>query len=500
MKSRRYLVLHLPRLATDRIRQREPELAGQLLATWASVGNRRLLTGVDAPGTSLYAGQALADAQAMYPELVLRPADDEADVAFLKRLALWAVRFTPLAAVDAPDGLVLDVTGCTDLFDGEAALLARVSDALTRSGVTAVAVMASVADVAAALARAGQHGRILPPGDDAAAVGGLPLGMLRLQPEVVAGLNRLGLQRVSDVLRQPRAPLMRRFGRVLMDVLDAITGDRPRSLPPVRPPADFIEAVNFLEPIITRLAIDIALDAMLEPLCRRLGEAGQGARAVTLRAFRVDRDVQEITIGTGLPTRVPTHLRRLFANELDRLEPDLGFERMTLEAAVTNAMVAAQDAIAVVNNAQAGKAEALAQLLDRLSQRLPVWRLAEGESHWPERQAVRVGPFDLVTPAPSRSDVSAPVRLLQRPIPLMVLASVPDGPPAQVRHDGAVHQVVWADGPERIEREWWQDTTDRTGRDYYRVQLSSGIRLWISRVAALRLHPPPRGFLHGYLA
>ena len=94
-----------------------------------------------------------------------------------------------------------------------------------------------------------------------------------------------------------------------MDVLDALTGDRPRSSLPVRPPPVFVRPSTFLEPIVTRPAIDRALDALLEPLCRQLADAGQGARAVTLRAFRVDRDVQEITIGTGLPTRTPAHLR-----------------------------------------------------------------------------------------------------------------------------------------------------------------------------------------------
>ena len=500
MSDRRFLVLHLPQLATDRIRQKEPELAGTPIATWDTQGNRRVLTGVDAPDTTLHVGQALADAQAMHPALVLRPADPAADAAFLERLALWAMRFTPLAAVDPPDGLVLDVTGCTGLFGGEASLLARVSNSLQRGGVGALAVLAGVADAAAALARAGQHSRIVQPGEEAAAVAPLPLSSLRLSYGCLAGLHRLGLQRISDVLRQPRAPLTRRFGRALMDVLDALTGDRPRTLPPVRSPPAFVEAVNFLEPIVTRPAIDRALDTLLEPLCRRLGEAGQGAREVTLRAFRVDRDVQEVTIGTGLPTRTPAHLRRLFVNELERLEPGLGFERMTLEASVTNTMAATQNAIATTGEDKAGQGEALAQLLDRLSQRLPVWRLAPGESHWPERSVVRVGPFDPVAPAARRADLPAPVRLLKRPVPLMVMATVPDGPPVQLRLDGTVHQVAWADGPERIEPEWWHDATARSGRDYYRVELRSGARLWIGRAKALRPDRPARWFLHGYLA
>jgi protein ImuB len=153
VKRRRFLVLHLPHLATDRIRQKEPDLAGIPVATWDTQGNRRLLMGVDAPGTTLHAGQALADAQAMHPELALRPAEPDADIAFLERLALWAVRFTPISAVDPPDGLVLDVTGCSDLFGGEAALLARISNGFQHGGVAAQAVVAAVADAAAALAR-----------------------------------------------------------------------------------------------------------------------------------------------------------------------------------------------------------------------------------------------------------------------------------------------------------------------------------------------------------
>jgi len=500
MKRRRFLVLHLPLLATDHIRRREPALASFPLATWATHGNRRVLTGVDACGSTLTLGQALADAQAMHPELVLRPANPEANLAFLQRLALWAVRFTPLAAADPPNGLVLDVTGCTGLFGGEASLLDRVCAGLHRGGIAAQAVLADLAEPAAALARAGHHGRIVPPGEEVAAIAALPLHTLRLSADCLAGLNRLGLQCIGDVLRQPRAPLMRRFGRPLLDVLDALTGDRPRVLAPVRPLPEFLAALDFMEPIITRPAIDRALDTLLDPLCRKLREAGRGARQVTLRAFRVDRDVQEITVGAGLPTRVPGHLRRLFAGKLERLEPDLGFERITLQADVTNVLAAAQGGMAATGPDGTGASEALAQLLDRLSQRLPVWRLAPGESHWPECSVVRVGPFDPVPASPRRAGLPVPVRLLQRPRPLTVLALMPGGPPVRLRLEDTVHQVTWADGPERIERAWWHDAAVRAGRDYYRVELASGARLWIGRAGALRPDRPARWFLHGYLA
>jgi protein ImuB len=80
----------------------------------------------------------------------------------------------------------------------------------------------------------------------------------------------------------------------------------------------------------------------------------------------------------------------------------------------------------------------------------------------------------------------------------MVMATVPDGPPVQLRL--TVHPVAWADGPERIEPEWWHDATAHSGRDYHRVELRSGARLWIGRAKARRPDRPARWFLHGYLA
>lgn len=500
MTRSRYLVLHLPTLATDRLRQMEPSLAGQPLACWAAVGSRRLLTAVDAPGTGLHAGQALADAQAMHPDLVLRPAEPDADGALLGRLALWCVRFTPLACADPPDGLVLDIAGCAGLFGGEDALLARVVAGLARSGIAARAVVSDIADAAATLARAGRHGMLVPLGMEHALVRALPLSALRVAPDTLAGLARLGLQHVGGALRQPRAPLARRFGAGLLDALDAVTGERPRPMQPVRPPPEFVAARDFLDPVVTRPGIDCAVDRLLDELCAALAQAGRGARKLTLRAFRVDHHVQELAVGTGLPTRTPAHLRRLFAEVLEGLEPDLGFERITLGADVTNRFVAAQDGMAAVVavDGQGGR-EALGQLLDRLGQRLPVYRLAPEESHWPERAVQRVDAFTDVQGAGTWPGLEHPVRLLPRPVPLMVVAAVPDGPPARVRLDGAVHAVVWADGPDRLEAEWWREPDGRPGRDYWRVALGNGSRLWLGRAGALHPDRPPRWFLHGYL-
>ena len=50
-----------------------------------------------------------------------------------------------------------------------------------------------------------------------------------------------------------------------------------------------------------------------------------------------------------------------------------------------------------------------------------------------------------------------PLRLLTRPEPIEAVAEVPDGPPLRFRWRRALHEVIAAEGPERIEGAWWSE-------------------------------------------
>ncbi|MFC3027137.1 MULTISPECIES: Y-family DNA polymerase [Roseomonadaceae] len=497
---RRYLALHLPAFATDRLRRAEPDLPQDVpLAIWASQGPRRLLSAVDlrAWAAGLRPGQALADAQAIAPDLLLRPADPEGDLRLLEGLALWARRYTPLAALDAPDGLLLDITGCDHLWGGEAALLAEAQERLWRAGFAVRGAVAGAAATAGALARAHGDGPVAPSGAEAEWVGPLSIApALRLDPALLEQLGGLGLMTVADLLRLPRPGLARRFGVDLLDRLDALAGRRHAPLRPVLSPPDLGAARDLVEPIITRTAIDALLDRLLDQLCAKLRAAGRGARQVVLMAWRVDGAVQEVAIGTGTPLRAPAHLRHLFRDRLERLEPGLGFERMALEARVTEPMSGGlQSALAIGGRRDEAAAQLLAQLLDRLRQRVKVRRLAPRDGHWPERS---VAALPLLAPMPEmpvgwvRPD--APVLLLRRPQPIEVVALLPDDPPALLRWRNRPHPVLRAEGPRRLEPEWWRGPG--VARDYHQVALASGARLWLFRAG-----PPEaaRWMLHGHL-
>ncbi len=494
--TRRFLALHLPCLATDRLRRVQSGLPAMPLACWEMRGSRRLLSAVDPAATAqgLHPGQALADAQAMLPGLVLHPAEPAADAALLHALALWARRYTPLSATNPPAGLLLDITGCAHLLGGEAVLLRDALGRLGRAGLAARGAIAGAAATAAALARARLDDPVVVSGIEAAIVAPLPLGAaLDLAPGVLESLERLGLRRVGDLLARPRGPLARRFGQGLLDALDALTGLRPSVLQPVAPPADFSVAEEPLEPVLTRGGIELLLEALLARLCAQLRLAGLGARQLTLLAFRVDGQVQALAVGTGQPSRQPLHLRRLFAEKLGRLEPELGFERLALEAHSTQPMaVTAQGALGIGGQRDASaRAEALAQLLDRLGQRVRVRRVRPQASHWPERAVASLDPHAAVPPPPPGwAARPAPVLLLRRPEAVEAMAALPDDPPARLRWRGALHPVRRAEGPLRLEPEWWRSAQAR--RDYWQVELASGARVWLCRSGE-------RWLVHGHL-
>lgn len=492
LAPRRIFALLLPRFRVERLRRPGP------VAVWAQHGSRRQVVSVsaEAEAAGLREGQALADAQAILPEVMLAPEDPAGDAAALERLALWALRFTPLVGLESDDGLVLDITGVEHLFGGEAAMRSEVLGRLARMGLSAIGAVAGTAGVAVALVRAGWGGQV-PPGREQATVAPLSLAALNLQPALVSILQGLGLRDVGSVAAQPRPGLVRRFGTVLARALDEALGHATRPITPIRPPPDMAVSRDFADPVVTREGIDAALGELLDDLCRALREAGRGARRMLLRTHRVDGAVQEIAIGTGMASRDPAHLARLFHGKLEGLEPECGFDRITLEAPATDPLTGVQGGLGTAGRATRG--EELAQLIDRLSQRVTVWRLAPLASHWPERAVRRIDPFEPMETPEGWATRPRPVRLLRRPPYIRAVALLPDAPPSLLRIGRDAFRVVRAEGPERFEPEWWRDRSGRKLRDYYRVELASGARLWVCRIGLAEAGTEARWALHGHL-
>ena len=506
--ARRVLSLWLPGLATDRLARREPALLKLPLVTIAGERGRMIVAAANAPAEAagIQPGMTLADARALEPALRPVDADFAADARALDGLADWCGRYTPWVGLDAPDGIFLDITGCAHLFGGEAALLEDVAGRLDGFGYETRAAIADTPGAAWGMARHGaERYAIVRPGHNRQALAGLPVEGLRLPAEIVAGLRRVGVRRIGDLYAMPRAGITTRFGVIVTRRLDLALEISPEPISPPRPVPPHSARVAFAEPISTPENLTVATRHLLDELCAGMERAGQGARRLDLGFFRVDGRVERSSIGTSRPVRAPLHLARLFAEKLDRVEPGPGVEIMIL-AATTEPLGAAQIAMRIVAPTASflgGEREDEAELVDRLGNRfgLPrVRRLLPRESWWPENNIEPAAALDGPShgagkAAPWPSDRFRPVRLLARPESIHVMAPVPDDPPLMFRWRNIQHKIAHAEGPERLEPEWWRELTEM--RDYYRVEDETGQRFWVYRAGLYQPDRAARWYLHG---
>ena len=496
------------------------------LVTALHDGRRRVIAAADpvAAGLGLRPGMAVAQALAVVPGLQVMEAEAEADADALQRLALWCHRITPLAAADGADGLWLDVTGCSHLFEDEAALLGSLVARFARDGLHARAAVAGTPGAAHAVARHGAAAMpvVVPPGEQAAAMAPLPVGALRLSSELEATLRRLGFERAGHLARIPRALLARRFGPLPGLRLDQAHGQVQEPLTFLPPEQALQRRECFLEPLSTAEALTIAISYLVEPLCAEMEQLGLGARQLDLLFERVDSQVVGVRIGTARATRDARHLARLLAERLDTVDPGLGVEAMRLVATLAEPLRWEQQQ-------DGASPQDVARLVDRLANRLGpdrVYRVAAVETAIPERSVCKQDaalapdepalPTGMVRPSspvlppalplipttelsavpwrkpPARRfqalspqgwppGLPRPARLLEPPRPVEALAALPDQPPIAFTWRRHRHRVRRADGPERIYAEWWQGDAEQGVRDYFRVEDETGRRFWLFR-------------------
>jgi protein ImuB len=502
------------------------------------------------------AGARLTDARALDPGLIAIPADPARDAALVHRLAKWAGRWSPLVEVDGPDSLRLDVSRVAHLFGGQRRLVRDVQRRFVQAGLTTRVAIAPTAAAAWALARyspsplgegsersdAGEvdpvrttspsqsyrFGSLPPPRerDLAAALAPLPVAALRLDPDTVRTLERLGLKTIGALMRMPRLALARRFrdSEDVMGALDRALGRTPEPL--TAAPSDPLPsaALRLEEPATHPEAAGQALERLIPSLVRQLQKRHLGVRCLSLIGYRVDASIAIASVATAIPSRDPKHLHRLIAEKAAALDPEFGFDAFTLQADWSESLGAAQESLV---EEPSGERE-IARLVDRLTVKLgpcAVQRPQAVESHLPERASGWVSALSSPSPLcgggkeprsggrergkrhplspaplPQRGEgLSRPQRLLDRPEAIDVIYATPEGMPRRFVWRRAVHDIARVEGPERIAPEWWRQRSTSRLRDYYRVEDSRGRRYWIFREGLIGdgRGGLPNWFMHG---
>lgn len=482
--SRRTLALWFPELPLDRWRRRDdPRLWGPFVVTRKTGNVDHVICANDhARKASISPGDTVADAHAVCPDLLTEPQDDLRESRLLGALHVWADRFSPRIALDPSDGLILDVTGCAHLFEGEqemAELILKEAHDLT---VTTRIGIANTRRAARGFARYGAADvTVSDPSREHTQVDALPVTALDQNASTENDLRRLGITTIGALRWFKSAELARRFSVRLPAALDELRGHAHDPVVPSAALPTFAANITLPEPIGRVDDITGILERLAERVCEKLDTKGFAARGFQLTVRCVDTGNHHLRVGFSSPTRSVTPILRQFARPLDSLKIEFGADWFRLLALDTEVFTPRQ---IEAGNAIQARQDAFDQTLTTLGNRLGFDRLYTpypGAGHTPEREIA-------FRPAVDSLDWTPPIDLTTYPRPEIAFA------PERVRVDQpgrAPYAFTWrrdsyrvtqVKGPERISPVNWDDPQSKFEarlRDYWRAKTECGRLFWL---------------------
>ncbi|MCU0962502.1 MAG: DNA polymerase Y family protein [Pirellulaceae bacterium] len=540
---KRFLCLRLPGWPIQRLVVAQPALKGCAIILHDRVPRRGQLVvacSQVAYRAGVRPGMPLAEAVACDERAAIFAADRPADTAALRALAQWCERFSPLVGLGAPDTpsdlgakhvpggpdhLLLDATGVAAHFGGEAALARQVAEAFEQRGYCVRVALASTLSAAWAVARyaahtvpavessavvalpAGSTYRVVPAAAMWETLQTLPVRALRLPASTQALLDELGLVQLGQLAVVPRAAWSARFGDLLIQRWDQLTGRSHELLVPHQPPPVFracqtLEYPTSQHQLLTAVLLQLVQDLSRQLVARQVGVlelicrfhcapvSDRSDRAPAAQKGSSESDSVAMRLGLFQPTTAVDHLTQLVQLQLAQLVLPGPVEQLAVEAARTAPLTSRPQALFADSASRA--ARQLGPLVDRLACRLGPAAVVQPQLEvdaQPER-AYRYQPLTVpgraaasthraARHAPRQPHLVRPLHLRDPPVPLDVLAVLPDGPPIGFHLQHRAHRVARYWGPERLETGWWRGRSVR--RDYYRLETDGGLWFWIFR-------------------
>jgi protein ImuB len=393
----------------------------------------------------------------------------EAPPVDLHTLSLYAQQFTSLVSIEPPNALLLEVRGSVQLFGSLARLRALLDACWQKLALTATSAVAPSTLAALWCARAGDH----EVGESATLLAGrlakLPIACTGWDGERLQRLRSLGITRLGEVLRLPRAGLARRLGSGAVLDLDIALGKQAGPRRAFVPRERFRQRRDFETEIDNVAYLEKALEPLIEACARFLRRRQAGLQRLELRLRHRQSPPTRVRLGFASVTSEQRRLTDVLTQQLSRLELNAPVLALELVSGTLQPLSGvSRDAFA--GSGCSGR-DTAAELVERLRARLgecAVYGVSTLAEHRPEAAWRRVHELQLAV-LPNGAPNGSASCAADMPRPLWLLAEPQRWPGGDTL---SPHEA-----PERIESGWWDGRG--VARDYYRVRAARGIKLWV---------------------
>jgi protein ImuB len=281
------------------------------------------------PPTPQTAGRAPAKQlwyAAVFPQLI----GMEHSTAVLQRLCLHAQQFTSFVSIELPNALLLEIKGSLKLFGPLGRLHADIDArwsglALAAQSATAPSTLAALWLARGTPWRAGIPVAGHPPViEDLGALPGrlakLPIACTAWEDDRLQTLRAMGVTRMGELLRLPRAGLARRLGTGAVQDLDIALARHPAPRRAFVPRERFRERCDFESEIETVAYLEKALEPLIARCAQFLRERQAGVQRLCLKLRHRAGPATCVQLGLASITSERRRLADVIAQKLGRLE------------------------------------------------------------------------------------------------------------------------------------------------------------------------------------
>src|ERR1700688_944195 len=406
----------------------------------------------------------------------------------------WSV--SPRVEDSAPDTIVLDLAGLSGLFGAEEKIAQELAKRGSGLGLSARIAVAENIEVAILASRGMPGVTLIPPGEEAKRLSGLPVHTLLPSLEILETLMRWGVETCGRLAALPVIQLSERLGQEGVRLHTLARGGLVRSLVLAKLSDNFQEEMELDDSVEELESLSFVLGRLLDQLCERLA-----ARSLSARSIRMEFDLERsFEKGLQLSAHADQHklIPRKFENSL-ALPVSMRDSKLLLKlvrlrlqsdpppAAVIKIVICAeadrvrttQRGLFLPASPEPEKLELTMARLANLVGEANVGSPQLMDTHRPD--AIRMERFQLAQEAAGgrRKKLNAGeekkssalrmathangFRLLRPSVPARV--ELREGLPVRVFFHAPPGEIVAASGPWRTSGEWWQDPWDQAEWD-----------------------------------
>ena len=392
-------------------------------------------------------------------------------------LADLGLRFSPIVERISADTVVLDASGLERLLGHPH----EIANAIARRAGAIRIALASNPDTAICAARGFAGISVVPHGDEAKFLAGLPIALLNPTPELLETLERWGIHRFQELAALPPLGIAERLGPEGLRLRELARGEAQRKLVPIEDPLRFEDQIEPEYPIDLLEPLAFLLARLLNELTTSLAARALATDEIRLRLKLEDRTAFERTLRLPVPSLDAKAFLKLWHLDLSAHPPQSPVLHIWMAMHPVKPQ-AAQSGLFVLAAPEPVKLELTLARIKSIVGEDRVGSPQVLDTHRPH--AFRMAAQTLSVAAPPLAAPRARLMLrLFRP-PRAARVALSQGQPDFLAAEGIRGKVLERAGPWRTSGDWW--THDPWSRDDWDISLSDG--------ALYRLYCDPQGW------